>query len=155
MSLLITGLSPEPFRPLFALSNAELAAAGIVRRTVDAKPGFPCRITLEDAEPGETVLLLAYEHQPAASPYRAGGPIFVREAAAERARAAGTVPEYLASRLLSVRAYDDAGMMVEAEVVDGRELEPLAGRFLARPDVAYLHVHFARRGCYAARIDRA
>ena len=80
---------------------------------VDSKPGFPCRITLEDAEPGERVLLINYEHQPAHSPYRAIGPIFVRESAVP-AYDADTVPPSLRSRVLSLRAYDTDGMIVEA-----------------------------------------
>ncbi|HYJ36461.1 MAG TPA: DUF1203 domain-containing protein, partial [Rhizomicrobium sp.] len=74
-----TGLDAGQFLSLFALSDAELAARGIQRVTADKKPGFPCRVSLEDAAPGETLLLLPFEQQPAASPYRSSGPIFVRE----------------------------------------------------------------------------
>lgn len=154
MAYVITGLDAEPFRPLFGLSDEALAAQGAVRRTVDAKPGFPCRISLEDAEPGETVLLLNHEYQSADSPYRGRHAIYVREGDHATARVADAVPPYLAGRLISLRAFDDAGMMVDADVVDGRELEPLITRMLADSAVAYLQAHNARRGCYAARIER-
>jgi len=153
MTLRFRGLSPLPFRALFSLSDAELRDRGVQSLRAD-ESGFPCRIGLRDAAPGERVLLLSYSHQPAASPYRAAGPIFVAETAAEAYDAAGPVPESLRRRLLSLRAYDRQDCIVEAEVVEGAELEPLAERLLADPAVAYLHAHYARRGCYACRIER-
>jgi hypothetical protein len=154
MAYVITGLDAEPFRPLFGLSDEALATHGAVRRTVDAKPGFPCRITLEDAEPGETVLLLNHEYQSADTPYRGRHAIYVREGAEVTGRAVDSIPPYLAGRLISVRAFDSAGMMVDADVAEGRDLEPVIARMFATPAVTYLHAHNAKRGCYAARIER-
>jgi hypothetical protein len=154
MSYVITGLPLETFQPLFGLSEADLAARRIVRMTADAKPGFPCRVTLADAEPGETVLLLNHEHQSADTPYRSSHAIFVREAARETRSVVDAVPDSLSGRLLSVRAFDAAGMITDADVVQGDGLEPLIARMFADAAVAYLHVHNARRGCYAARVDR-
>lgn len=150
----IAGLSPAPFLPLFGLGDEALAARGALRMTCDEKPGFPCRITLADAEPGETLLLLNHEHQPAATPYRSAHAIFVREGAREAARYENKVPEALASRLLSVRAFDSADMMIDADVIEGTALAPLIERMFADPATAYLHVHNAKRGCFAARVDR-
>ena len=155
MSYRIIGLPLDRFAPLFALSDAELAVRGASRVVADRHPGFPCRVTLEDAEPGERLLLLSYEHQPAASPYRSAGPIFVRETAAATFDRPGTVPPALRTRLLSVRAYDEADMMIDAEVVDGADLDPLLTDLLASPAVAYLHIHNAKRGCFAAQAVRA
>ncbi len=154
MTYVISGLPLETFQPLFGLDDADLAARGIVRMAVTAKPGFPCRITLADAEPGETVLLLNHEHQPAATPYRSTHAIFVREAAAKTEVVRDAIPECLAGRLLSVRAFDEGGMMTDAEVLEGAELAPLIITMFEDPAVAYLHVHNARRGCFAARVDR-
>jgi hypothetical protein len=154
MSFVVSGLPLEAFRPLFGLSDAALAAQGVIRRSVDAPRGFPCRITLEDAHPGETVLLLNYEHQPADTPYRARHAIYVSEAALETRRAVDEVPGALRSRTLSLRAFDEAGMMLDAEVAAGADLEPAIERLLALPGAAYLHAHNAGMGCYAARIDR-
>jgi hypothetical protein len=148
------GLPLSPFAPLFALGNEDLTARGIVRMTVDEKPGFPCRVTLEDAEPGERVLLLPFEHQPAHSPYRASGPIFVRESARRPFDAADIVPPVLRGRLLSFRGYDEADCIVEADVVSGDDAEAAIARFFARDDVSYIHVHNAKRGCFACRIER-
>lgn len=150
----IRGLDPAPFTALYGLSDVALAEQGVVRMAVDAKPGFPCRISLEDAGVGETMLLLNHEHLPVDSPYRQRHAIFVREGAGERAQFENEVPEQLAIRTLSVRAYDSDGMMTDADLVEGRELTALIDRFFADPSVAYLHAHNAKRGCFAARIDR-
>jgi hypothetical protein len=156
MSYVVSGLPLEPFRPLFGLSDEALAERGVVRYAVDANPGFPCRVTLEDAQPGETVLLLNYEHQPADTPYRSRHAIFVSEQARETRRAVDEIPGALRVRkALSLRAFDEAGMMLDAEIAAGADLEPVVERLLAVPGVADLHAHNAGRGCYAARIDRA
>lgn len=153
MSFHFKGLPLEPFAPLFALSDAELEAQGFRRMVVDEKPGFPCRVTLADAEPGEEVLLVNYEHQPAHSPYRAKGPIFIGK---HGARFDGhEVPPALRTRLLSLRAYDRDGMIVDADAVDGDKIEPVLERLFARVDTAYVHVHYAKRGCFAALVERA
>ncbi|MGQ0428856.1 MAG: DUF1203 domain-containing protein [Gammaproteobacteria bacterium] len=155
MNYQLHGLEPASFADLFELDDAALAARGIKRVKADAAFGYPCRLTLEDAPVGAELLLLNHTHQDVSSPYRASGPIFVRRGVAGPRRITGELPPYLTRRLLSVRAYDDADMMVAAEVVEGAEAAPLFERLLARPDVNYLHVHFAKRGCYALRVERA
>lgn len=154
MAFRITGLSPEPFRPLFSMSDGELAAHRAVRRIADSRPGFPCRISLTDAEPGQEVILTHYKHHAVASPYRASHAIYVRQGETTY-DAVDQVPEQLRLRHLSVRAFDRAGMMVGADVVDGKELEGVVARLLHDERAGYLHVHYARPGCYAARIERA
>lgn len=154
MAFRITGLHPAEFAHLVPLDDAELARERAVRRICDSNPGFPCRVTLEDAQPGERVLLLNYEHLPVDSPYRSSHAIYVRETARVPFEGIDVVPPALASRLLSLRAFDANGHIVDAEISEGREAEPLIERFLARQDVSYIHAHFARRGCFAARIDR-
>ena len=63
MDFKITGLPVVEFAHLFALDAAALQRKGIVRVVADEPQAFPCRITLEDAEPGESLLLLTYVHQ--------------------------------------------------------------------------------------------
>ncbi len=155
MTYRIRGLDPAPFRHLFGLSDEALAAHGARRCIADAKPGFPDRIELRDAEPGETLLLLNHVHQPADTPYRASHAIFVREGAERAVELVDAIPEAIRIRPISLRAFDAAGEMVDADLVDGRELEPLIERLLADPAVDYLHAHYAKRGCYAGRIERA
>jgi hypothetical protein len=155
MSFQIVSLPIEPFAPLFALDNEQLRARGAKRYVADRQPGFPCRVSLADATPGECVLLVPFTHQDTSSPYRASGPIFVRENAERVSVGMNQVPDLLRLRVLSVRAYDADGMMVDADVVDGRDLESLIDRLFSEPCVEYLHVHFARPGCFACRVDRA
>jgi hypothetical protein len=154
MSYILRGLEPAMFEKLFDLDDAALAGRGIRRMRSDKPVGFPCRISLEDTPVGEEVLLLTFTHQDGDTPYRASGPIFVRRGRREAARVADALPTYLTLRPLSIRAYDARNEMVDAEVVDGSEAAPLIERFLARVDFCSLPVHYARRGCYACRIDR-
>jgi hypothetical protein len=155
MSFRILGLSPDPFRHLFHRPEAELAAFGALRCTADVRPGYPDRVELRDAEPGETLLLVNWTHQPAPTPYRASHAIFVREGAQRAYDRVDAVPEVFRSRTLSVRAFDAADMMSDADLVDGREVERAIERLLRDAGTAYLHVHYAQRGCYAARVERA
>jgi hypothetical protein len=154
MSFRVAGLSPEPFRHLFGLPDDELARQGVHRFVADSQSKFPDRIELRDVAPGESVLLLNYLHQPADSPYRASHAIFVREGAQEARVTVDEVPEALRTRPLSLRAFDDRGMIVGAELADGPEMAEAVERLLADERVDYVHAHFARQGCYAARIDR-
>lgn len=155
MSFRVTGLAPAPFSHLYGLSTEELAAHGAVRYAVDAYPGFPDRVEMRDARVGETVLLINHVCQPADTPYRASHAIFVREGAEQTYDCVAEVPEVMRTRLLSLRAYDDAGMMLDADLVDGKDIERLIARLFENPDVSYIHAHNAKRGCYSGRIDRA
>ncbi len=155
MAYRITGLDPTPFRNLFGLSDEKLGKLNVKRVVADAKPGYPDRVELRDAEPGETLLLLNYLHQPAESPYRSSHAIFVREGATTACEAVDETPECLRIRPISLRAFDASGMMVDADLANGREVEAAIRRLLENPAAAYLHAHYAKRGCYAARIDRA
>ena len=154
MSFQISGLSAAPFSRFFGLSEAELAKHHIVRHTADHSPGFPCRVSLRDAEVGETLLLLNYEHLDVATPYRSNYAIYVREFAEEAQIAINEVPAVLKRRLLSLRAFDTQGMLLDADVADGSSIEPLIERMLENARVSYIHVHNAKPGCFAARVDR-
>lgn len=153
MHFRISGLPAEPFQHLFALSDAELKRHGAVRRIAEDS-GYPCRVSLTDAKAGDEVILVNYEHQDADTPYRSRHAVYVR-AGEQRYDAMGEVPVQLRKRLLSVRAFDHGGMMVDADVTDGKALEAQIARFFANETVSYLHLHYARPGCYAARVDRA
>ncbi len=154
MDFRVTGLSPEPFKPLFDLDDKALASLGARRTVADDANSFPCRVSLVHANPGEELILMSFEHQSAHSPYRATGPIYVRKTATIAFDRTSVIPEPVRSRLLSVRAYDAQDLIVEADVVDGSAIEPLIAAFFQREDIVYLHVHYARRGCYACRVAR-
>ena len=150
----IVGLPRAQFEPFFSLSESDLAAKGARRMIVDAKPGFPCRIGLADAEIGETVILLTFVHHDVDSPYRASGPIFVREKAKEAQLSVGQVPELVSSRTMSVRAYDNNSMMLNGSLVPGSEIKAHIETLFADPNVAYLHLHNAGAGCYSCKVER-
>ena len=154
MSFRVTGLAPAQFRRHFEMSDDELHAIGALR-LVAREPGLPCRVSLRHAPVGDELLLLNFEHQPAATPYRSTHAIYVCRSSSEPFDGVDVIPEVIESRLVSVRAFDGDHMMVDAEVLPGREAAAIFERFLADPQVAYLHVHNARRGCYSARVDRA
>jgi uncharacterized protein DUF1203 len=155
MSFRITGLRAEHFNHLFALSDRELAANGAVRRIADERtPGYPCRVSLTDSQAGDELLLVNYEHHAVSSPYRMRFAIYVRKGE-QTYDGVDEVPEQLRIRALAVRAFDAEAMMVGWELVDGRELEAAIARLFANPAAAYLHVHFAAPGCYAAQVLRA
>lgn len=154
MGFRISGLGFEQFAPLVGLSEEQLLAHEARRVVADCRPGFPCRVSLVDARPGERVLLVNYEHLPVSSPYRSRYAIYVREDATEARLAVDEIPPVLENRLLSLRAFSSAGMLLDADVSQGAELSGDIERLLGRSEVAYLHVHNARPGCYAARVDR-
>jgi hypothetical protein len=152
MTFRILGLPAENFTHLFGLSDADLAAQGGVRRTVDGK--YPCRVSLTDSQAGEQLLLINYEHHAVDSPYRMRFAIFLREGDQTYDRV-NEVPEQFRNRILAVRSFDKDAMMVANQLIDGNEIEPVLEKMLAPSNVDYLHVHFAAAGCYAARVQRA
>ena len=154
MDFQISALDAEHFRHLSGMDTEALVKQGIVVATADSKPGYPCRVSLEDAEVGERMFLMNYEHQPAASPFRSSHAIYVRENASQARPAVNEVPQMLKSRLLSVRAFDAKGMMVAADLVAGEGLVQLLEPMLADTSIEIVHIHNARLGCYLAMAER-
>jgi hypothetical protein len=155
MSFQIAALAPQIFEKYFTLSDSDLADHLAVRVTATKKPGFPCRVSLADAEIGDELILVNYQHQTGASPYRAAHAVYVRKGAAQARPEVDEIPDLLRIRTLSLRAFDDRAKILAAELVEGEDLDPALDRLLADPAVAYVHIHFAGHGCYAARADRA
>ena len=151
----LVGLPDTPFAGLFTLPDDALARMNARRIVATESHGYPCRVSLEDARAGEELILLPFEHQPAATPYRASGPIFVRRGARQAILPAGHVPPYVATRLMSLRAYDGEDLIVSAEVLEGADVASALDRFFADGNVAYVHLHNARRGCYSCLARRA
>jgi hypothetical protein len=154
MGFQISALSIDQFSHLFGQDQESLARQGVERMVVDNNPGFPCRVSLRDAEIGETALLMNYEHQPKPTPFRSSHAIMVREWAIQATPDRNEVPEMFRHRLLSVRAFDASGMMIDADVIDGKRLESLIERLLENRSTDNLHVHNAKLGCYAALVER-
>lgn len=155
MTYRITGLNPEPFRKFFGKSDAELEAAGVIRYVVDNKPGFPDRVTMQDLEIGDTALLLNFEHLPVESPYRACHAIFVKEGAEAPFNMVDQVPEVMTRRVISLRAIDGKGHIVEADLAEGAAIDGTIRKMFENADVDYIHAHYAQRGCFSGLIERA
>ncbi|MEA1013804.1 DUF1203 domain-containing protein [Sphingosinicella sp. LY1275] len=150
----IEGLSPDAFEPLVGLPDARLAERGVMRVTADAKPGFPCRVTLEDAEPGESLLLLNHVSHDVATPYRTAYAIYVRERARAPTSFEDSLPPVFAGRTLSLRGFDRSGMLRGAVLALPGEAEARIKELLERPEIATIHVHNAAYGCFVARVER-
>jgi hypothetical protein len=155
MTYRISGLEPSDFAHLVGLSDAELAEHGAFRMTADAKPSFPCRVMLDDAELGETLLLVNHCSHDGDNPYRATHAIFVSETATEAAVYEDEIPPALDRRVLSLRAFDRQGMMQDAALAQPGEADAVIRRLLADAEIDHIDAHNATRGCFAARVDRA
>lgn len=153
-SFQLFGLPAREFAHLAGLGAEELAHVGVSRVRADASPGYPCRVSLTDADVGEELFLLSYVHHDVDSLYRASGPVFVRAEAQERVLAPGEVPPYVRSRLMSLRAYDDRHLMVAAEVCDGEGAAEILERMFERADVQYVQLHNAKPGCFSCEARR-
>jgi len=155
MTFQIEALEGAQFEHYFQMSEAELRAQGARRVTATTDVGFPCRVSLRDAEAGDVLVLVNYEHLPVASPYRSRHAIYVREGAVQARPDVGEVPDVLSGRLLAVRGLDAQDMIVAAEVVEGAELGPVLDAVFANPAVRYVQMYNAKRGCFAATARRA
>ncbi len=154
MTFQIHALDPSKFLPLYMLGDSELVPHRAMWVDADSEPGYPCRISLEDAPKGSRVLLVNFDHHPSDSPYRASHAIYVNPEAVQARPKPGVVPSSISSRLISWRAFDAEGLMVDADVLDGELLVSTLPDVFSNKDVEYVHLHNARPGCYAARVTR-
>ena len=154
MNYIVEGLNASEFSHLFGLTDEELQKHGAKRYTCDARPGFPDRIEMRDAEIGENLLLINHFSMDQDTPYRTSHAIFVREGAEDTYREKGIIPAVMFNRLLSLRAFDENGMMLDAEVAKGEEIEPAVLKLFRNPDVTFIDAHNAAQGCFSGRITR-
>lgn len=151
----IKPLNHEEFLGFFDLTNQELEKIDAIKMRVDKFPGFPCRISLEDAEIGEEVILLPYKHHKTNSPYQSSGPIFIRKRANTPIFENNEIPTIFNHRLLSLRSYDENGMMKQAIVIEGSSLKEEIIRTFENEKIDYIHIHNAKPGCFACLVQRA
>ncbi|MDC1214965.1 DUF1203 domain-containing protein [Rhodospirillales bacterium] len=155
MSFQVYALDETQFKKYFTMYEAELAENNARLEVVQEHPRTPCRVSLDDAQIGETVALMNYTHQTGASPYKSSHAISVRKDVKAVQLPPGTIPHVLYSRLMSVRGFDQNHMMIAADVVDGEELQNTIETFFADTEVDYIHLHNAKPGCFAAKVTRA
>ncbi|MCF6434654.1 DUF1203 domain-containing protein [Pseudoalteromonas sp. MMG022] len=152
---IIKALDLELFTPLMSLDQSALAAVDARWVYVDSMPGFPCRVSLVDAQVGERVMLVHFFHHDSTSPYRSSGPIFVREQAKTANLSVNEIPEVLSQRLLSLRGYSAHHDMLEAVIVQGEQVKGVIHQIFANPEIDYVHIHNASPGCYSCVAYRA
>ena len=148
-------LEIEKFLSLMVLSDVELESHHAKWMTVDEEPGYPCRVSLEDAKIGERVLFMPYWHHDVKSAYRAMGTVLVRENAKTTKLEVNNVPKMLLHRVLSLKAYDSNNMMVDHDIGMGPELEYKLKDQFHNPKVEYIHLHYASPGCFCSVVNRA
>jgi len=155
MNFRLKSLQDTEFSNLFKLDDLELEKIGAIRMTVDEFPGFPCRVSLQDAELGEEVILLSYQHHKTNSPYRASGPIFVRKIAKTATLDINEIPKMFNHRLLSLRGFDKNGIMKDASVTEGQNLREQIIQIFVNEEIDYIHIHNAKPGCFNCVVERA
>mgnify|MGYP000739784984 CR=1 FL=1 len=142
------------FQHYFKMDTNERLRHKAMLIKVDQKPGFPCRVSLEDAEIGEVVLALNFTYLNAASPYHSSGPIFVREGYHSKAYEVNKVPEMCFRRPQSLRAYSKDDIMLDATIAEGKDIYITIKHFFSQSEISYIHIHNAKPGCFNARIER-
>lgn len=154
MAYRIEGLAPEAFESLFGMMDGELAARGAVRVTADASSGYPCRISLQDAAPGEELVLLNHVSHDVEGPFRTTYAIYVRKDADKAASFTDTAPAYLDRRTLSLRGFGADGMLKDGLLALPGEADANIRALFERPEIDTIHAHAATFGCFLARIER-
>lgn len=153
MTYRIEGLKRADFEPYFAMNDAELAEFNAVR-VVATGPGFPCRVSLRDADEGDNLILLNYISHDVATPYRSSYAIFVRENAAEISPLVDHTPPVFEGRPIALRAFGTDGMLKTAGLALPGQVDEKIREIFEQEEIAYIHAHNAAHGCFSARIDR-
>ena len=154
MDFQIKALDHELFESMFDLSDKELSDMGGIRMKVDKKPGFPCRVSLEDGELGEEVILIPFEFHKTKSPYQAKGPIFIRKGVKQKELRKNEIPEMLNNRLLSFRGYDRDGIMKVAITEEGTNTKEKIEEIFRNKAISYIHIHNSSPGCFNCGVRR-
>jgi hypothetical protein len=154
MTYRIEGLEREAYGGLLGLSDDELAPRNARRVTANSRPGFPCRVTLEDAEPGESLILFNHVSHNVPTPFRSAYAIYVREKAVGPASYVDEPPPVFTGRALGLRGFDAEGMLRGALLALPGEADSKIRALFERPEIETIHAHNAAAGCFAARIVR-
>lgn len=154
MTYRIAGLEPSDFADLLELDDASLAKLRARRVVADSDRGFPCRLSLEDARKGETLLLVHHVHHSVESPYRSAFAIYLREGIRKAATYVDCCPPVFAGRAIALRGYDENGDLHAARLVPDGDADATIRAMLTDPAIAHIDAHNAAHGCFAARILR-
>jgi len=152
MAYRMEGLAPEAFESLFGMMDGELAVHRAVRMIANG-PGYPCRVSLAEAEPGEELVLVNHVSNDVDGPFRTAHAIYVRKDAATGAYADET-PPYLDSRTISLRGFDGDGMLKAGLLALPGEADTKIRALFDNAEIDTIHAHNAAYGCFLARIER-
>jgi hypothetical protein len=153
MTYRIEGLAPAAFESLFSMTDGELAERNAMRVTADSASGYPCRVSLENAEPGDELVLLNHVSHDVSTPFRTAYAIYVRRDV-EPASYIDEAPAMLDTRTLGLRGFDDKGMLRGALLALPGEADTRIRELFDRDEIATIHAHNAAYGCFLARIER-
>lgn len=154
MSYRITGLEREQFAHYFDMDDAELARHDAVRVTAGADKGWPCRISLQDANAGETLVLLNHVSHDVATPYRSSYAIYLRDRANTEPEYIDEIPPVFEGRPMAFRAFDADGMLRNAALALPGQADMKIRELFESSDIAYIHAHNAAHGCFSAKVER-
>jgi hypothetical protein len=154
MTYRITGLSPQTFAHLIGASEDVLVQAGATRVTAAADKGWPCRVSLNDAKAGESLILLNHISHDVATPYRSAYAIYVAESAVTAAEYTDQIPPVFEGRPMAFRAFDAGGMLRDAALALPGQADAKIRELFENDDIAYIHAHNAAHGCFSAKVER-
>jgi hypothetical protein len=154
MTYRITGLNPADYAPMFKMNDAELATMNAHRVTASANRGYPCRVSLRDADAGDSLILFHHVSHDVATPYRSAYAIYIREVADTQATYHDETPPVFEGRNIALRGFDAEGNLKNAALAEPGQADVRIRELFDNDDIAYIHAHNAAHGCFAAKIDR-
>ncbi len=150
----IKAIDADNVKHLFDFTDKELKKINAIRQRVTAKPGFPCRVSLEDPEIGEEVILFPYNSFDIISPYTSKSPVFIRKNAITAQPDINEIPLMFTHRTLSLRGFDSKGMMLDARTIQGKELKRNLHAIFSDQNISFIHIHNSGPGCFNCYVDR-
>jgi Protein of unknown function (DUF1203) len=154
MTYKIAGLNPVDHASLFTMSDVELAAINAKRVIATSNPGFPCRVSLKDAEEGDTLILFHHVSHDVVTPHRSAYAIYVNEASKLAATYVDETPPVFEKRDIALRGFDSEGNLCDALLAGPGQADVQIRALFENADIAYIHAHNAAYGCFSAAIVR-
>jgi hypothetical protein len=116
--------------------------------------GFPCRVSLRDADEGDALILFHHVSHEVATPYRSAYAIYVRETADAAAVYVDETPPVFEGRPIALRGFDADGNLLGAALALPGQADARIRELFESDDIAYIHAHNAAHGCFSAAIER-
>ena len=120
----------------------------------DADGGEPLRCCLRPSRAGERIALIAYRPSGTAGAYAERGPVFIHAEACAGYPADGGWPPEFRDRQQVLRAYDAAGRIADAILVEGVDAEAGIAKLFDDPAHVVVHSRNVLYGCYMFTVSR-